>query len=176
MKYILCILILLISIHVSDAKIQIDFDHKITICFEGCHDVRGYDYGSQNDECGNCHKYNNNKPLIEAEHNPKICNLCHSITTPKSYHNVHLNVSCVQCHPDGRKPQISYNSCASCHKKKIHTIHESRPSCETCHGVKPSQVKAILLEPTKTEGNINIKNFTLFEFIKRIFIGNNYEK
>lgn len=187
-KIIKIILILAIfsTVQISSAKLILeDYDHKPVICFNGCHDNGGYNYGAESDNnCGNCHKYKLpeggiNVPLMEEEHNPNICKICHNVQDANSYHNLHENVngSCTRCHGEkGQIPDKSWNECTGCHSGQVHAIHQDKISqvCANCHGIRPGTDPAGSASSNKEitaaiySNVINYKQFTLFEVLKRI--------
>ena len=186
---IIIIIFILFSAQISIAKLDIGYDHKPVVCFEGCHDTGGFNYGATDvDNCGDCHNYKLpdggiNVPLMEEGHNPGICKVCHNIKDSGSYHILHENVngSCTTCHGDnGKKPSKPWNECNGCHGGKIHTIHQNNISqlCVTCHETRPA------LSPASSSGSsdvttgiyaavINYKQFTLYEVFKRILSSSN---
>ena len=159
-----------------------DFDfHKPTPCF-GCHLETIYaDYGSQ--ECGNCHDYKYNVPLLESDHNPKICTACHMGNTLVNasqkaiFHNGHNNVKCSTCHTEDNFTVIKIKSngfqCVSCHSNKVHSIHIKNISniCPICHGTWAKGKVYIPNTPSSnmTQENPKLEKFTIFYFIKSLF-------
>ena len=155
--------------------------HKPTPCF-GCHgETLDADYGSS--ECGNCHEYKYNVPLLESRHNPQICTACHMGNTmvdaseKEIFHNGHNNVKCTECHTENDFTVIKIQSngfvCVSCHGSQVHSIHIKNLAkiCSTCHG---SWAKdKIYIANTSSESSKNYENsklerFTIFSFIKNI--------
>lgn len=68
--------------------------------------------------CGDCHNVN------DASHAANGCPSCHGITNKDTYHKLHTNTSCENCHINLKVPQgITFNSCSSCHTKPVGEIH-----------------------------------------------------
>jgi hypothetical protein len=159
---------------------EMDF-HKPTPCF-GCHLEGIYaDYGSV--ECGNCHDYKYNVPLLESDHNPKICTACHMGNTlinaseKEIFHNGHNNVECTRCHTEDNFTVIKIKSngfqCVSCHSNKVHSIHIKNIAtiCPICHG---SWAKGKVYIPNTPSTNTSqetpkLEKFTIFYIIKTLF-------
>lgn len=154
--------------------------HKSVICFS-CHGAVGVEPADE-DECGNCHDYvGNNKviqSLMESQHNPNICKICHGVKDKETYHQTHVNVSCNICHESGdSKPKSIITDCAGCHGGKIHDIHQGNINniCSTCHSSRPASNPAsgsTLSTSKMTDGIyarvVNYKQFTLYEIFQRI--------
>jgi hypothetical protein len=171
-------MILIFAFFISPVNASIP-NHKPVICFS-CHEVVGAETGE--DECGNCHNYvENNKviqPLMESQHNPNICKICHGVKDKETYHQTHINVSCNICHESGdSRPATIITDCAGCHGGKIHDIHQSNINsiCSTCHRSRPASNPASepALSTNKMTAGIyakvvNYRQFTLYEIFQRI--------
>lgn len=163
------------------AKAELVEWHKPTPCF-GCHDeTLRVDYGSG--ECGNCHDYKYDVPLLETKHNPKICTACHMGNTminasmKEIFHNGHNNVQCLTCHTEDNFTVIKIKSngfvCVSCHSNKVHSIHINNIGkiCPICHG-SWSNDKVYIPNTTSTntsQETQKLEKFTIFYFIKNLF-------
>lgn len=153
--------------------------HKPTPC-NGCHlETIRANYGAS--ECGDCHDYKLNVPLLEKEHNPKICTACHMGNTvingsqSEIFHNGHAAVNCVTCHTENNftviKIQTKGYDCVSCHSNKIHAIHikNLQQSCIICHGswAKDKTYSSTSNTPTNTK-TFNFKKLTILNYIKTV--------
>ncbi len=173
------------------AKAEMMDWHKPTPCV-GCHaETLGADYGSG--ECGNCHDYRSSSgeidvPLMQSQHNPKICKGCHMGNTlvdaseKEIFHNGHNNVKCTQCHTENNFTVIKIGTkgfeCVSCHGNQVHGIHIKNldKTCPTCHGSWAKDKVYIgntdsssLNTSNKSQQNSNLEKFTIFSFIKSLF-------
>jgi len=178
-EFILIIFSILISPGLARAEL-VEW-HKPTPCF-GCHDeTLGVGYGSG--ECGDCHDYKYNVPLLESDHNPKICRACHmgntlvKATEKEIFHNGHNNVECIKCHTEDNFTVIKIKSngfvCVSCHSNKVHSIHVKNLDkiCSICHGswANGKVYMSNTLSSNASNGSSQLEKFTIFYFIKSIF-------
>jgi len=155
--------------------------HKPTPCF-GCHLEGIYaNYGSE--ECGNCHDYKYNVPLLESDHNPKICTACHmgntlvNASTKEIFHNGHKAVDCTICHTEDNFTVIKMKNngfeCVSCHSNKVHSIHIKNldKACPICHG-SWSKDKVYIGKSSPSDNETiqkaALERFTIFAFIKNL--------
>jgi len=182
-EFILIIFSILLSAGLSKAE---DFSwHKPTPCF-GCHaETLGVGYGSG--ECGDCHDYRGGTmvdvPLMESNHNPKICTACHfgntlvNASEKEIFHNGHNNVECTRCHTEDNFTVIKIKNngfqCVSCHSNKVHSIHIKNIGniCPICHG---SWANGKVYIPNTPSSNMSqettkIEKFTIFYIIKTLF-------
>ncbi len=180
------IIILLFLTGISNALTQPDEpEHQKTACYY-CHAVRGFSIGNFDDEqvgCNYCHDFASNSQLMEQDHNPRTCKVCHNIQDKNAYHRLHNNVSCQTCHSSGQKPKSSFDNCSGCHGTKIHDIHQNKIEkiCSGCHGGSSSTPQSAPLSksstPTSSDQNklssvyakiIDYKKYTLFEIFKKL--------
>jgi hypothetical protein len=156
-------------------------ERMLPVCISGCHTERNIEYGYSTDpECGTCHIYVSksfiNIPVLEQNHNPKTCKLCHMASGSGTFHTLHetVNGSCNRCHGEtgSARPDKTFNDCGGCHGGQIHDIHEQNLSqiCLRCHGVIPS--KKLQESPTVVNQFytkvIDYQRYTLYELIKRL--------
>ncbi len=182
-KVLLLISFILMSMAVAKAE---DMSwHKPIPCF-GCHgETLNIDVGSG--ECGNCHEYRSPQggydvPLLEAQHNPKICRTCHIGYTmvdadeKELFHNGHNAVKCTVCHTENNFSVIKIQSngfeCVSCHGNQIHAIHVKSLSkiCSTCHGswAKDKVYRDAASNSSNIELKSKLESYTIFSLIKNI--------
>lgn len=123
-----------------------------------CHDKFNVDVyrGDSEDECGYCH-------VVKADprsHELNACPICHKVKDKESYHITHINITCITCHIDQKKPEgIVVTQCVACHPKPIHEIHNQ---CTDCHGSSVTATAA---------SKIDYSRFTLLSIITSIFNG-----
>ncbi len=178
-EYILIIFSILLSAGFAKAN-EMEW-HKPNPCF-GCHlETIGADYGSE--ECGNCHDYKYNIPLLESNHNPKICTACHmgntliNASTEQIFHNGHNSVNCSLCHTEDNFTVIKIKNdgfqCVSCHSAKIHSIHMKNIDkiCPICHGswANGKVYKPNALSTNSSQQTSQLGRFTIFNFLKTLF-------
>ena len=179
MRFIFIIFSILFSTGLARAG-ELDF-HKPIPCL-GCHNEGiQADYGSV--ECGNCHEYGLNVPLLESQHNPNICTACHmgntlvNASTKEIFHNGHKAVNCTICHTEDNFTVIKMSNkgfeCVSCHSAKVHSIHIKNldKACPICHG---SWANGKVYIPNTSSSNMSqeapkLEKFTIFYFIKTLF-------
>lgn len=172
-------MILILAFFITNVNAGIP-NHKPVICFS-CHGVVGVG-AEEEDECGTCHNYveNNrvNQSLIESQHNPNTCRICHGVKDKGTYHQTHINVTCSICHESGNaKPDSAITDCGGCHGGKMHDIHQGKINsiCSNCHKSRPASDPASespLSTNEMTAGiyarAVNYKHFTLYEIFQRI--------
>jgi hypothetical protein len=163
--------------------------HKPIPCF-GCH-AETMDAGYGAGTCGDCHDYRIGAaggtivdvPLMESNHNPKICTACHfgntmlNASMKEWFHNGHNNVACTKCHTEDNFTVIKINSngfqCVSCHSAKIHSIHIKNINkvCPICHGSWANGKVYIpnTLSSNTSQESTKLEKFTIFYFIKNLF-------
>ncbi|MFZ3385002.1 MAG: hypothetical protein WA144_13860 [Candidatus Methanoperedens sp.] len=178
-KFLIIIFLILFSIGLAKAG-EMDW-HKPTPCF-GCHlETIKADYGSQ--ECGNCHDYKYNVPLLESDHNPKICTACHfgntmvNASMKEIFHNGHNNIECTRCHTEDNFTVIKIKNngfvCVSCHSNKVHSIHVNKIDkiCKICHGSWANGKVYNTNSPSSntSKESAQLEKFTIFYFIKSLF-------
>lgn len=178
-EFILIIFSILLS--AGFAKAELVEWHKPTPCF-GCHDeTLGVSYGSG--ECGGCHDYYFNVPLLESKHNPNICTACHfgntlvNASTKEIFHNGHNNVQCLTCHTEDNFTVIKIKNngfqCVSCHSNKVHSIHLKNIGniCPICHGSWANGKVYIPNTPSSntSKENTKLEKFTIFSILKTLF-------
>ncbi len=178
-KFLFIIFLILFSIELAKAG-EMDW-HKPTPCF-GCHlETIKADYGSQ--ECGNCHDYKYNVPLLESDHNPKICTACHfgntmvNASMKEIFHNGHNNIECTRCHTEDNFTVIKIKNngfvCVSCHSNKVHSIHVNKIDkiCKICHGSWANGKVYNTNSPSSntSKESAQLEKFTIFYFIKSLF-------
>lgn len=160
--------------------------HAQLICWN-CHSER-FGFGEEEEgDCGDCHDYrdgtNNNLDIqkFEAQHNPKICKVCHVVKDINEFHKLHGNVtgSCTRCHEnDGNGvPDKTITECGGCHGGQVHVIHKDNLTqiCSKCHGSTPASNPISGLSSSTSELTaaiyarvVNYKQFTLYEVFTRI--------
>ncbi len=193
---LLCLLVIvLLSAGIANADMP--DGHKPVPCI-GCHQET---IGAPNGEgeCGDCHKYRLpdggiNVPMMQEQHNPKICRACHIGNTIENasnrdlVHNAHNTVQCSTCHVSGNssdnnssdginivkiEPGTAFQ-CTSCHGNQIHAIHMKNLSeaCPICHGSwangKVYSADASPSQDSSQESAV-YERFTIFAFIKNLF-------
>ncbi len=182
------------------AKADIPDGHKPIPCI-GCHkETLGASAGDSGDECDNCHEYRLpgggiNVPLMQEQHNPKICTACHIGNTEVDgsnrdlFHNAHNTVKCSRCHVSGNatdnnstggsvtvvgiEPGRAFQ-CTSCHGNQIHAIHMKNLSqgCPICHGSWAAGKVYSGFSSSSQESpqqNAIYEHFTIIDFIKNLF-------
>ncbi len=192
--FFLCILVISVLLSTFTARADVPADHPKPIPCVGCHqETLGVSNGPG--ECGDCHKYTLSAggidvPKMEAEHNPNICKACHIGNTEINgserdiYHNAHNTIQCAVCHVGSSSSDNSdvrrikegkAFQCISCHGSKIHSIHAGNLSkaCPVCHGSwaagKIYNPESASLQSAKSQENVNLEQFTIFDMIKNIF-------
>ncbi|MDW7727972.1 MAG: hypothetical protein SCH70_12850 [Candidatus Methanoperedens sp.] len=170
-------MVFIFAFFIIPVNANIPDNHKQVICFT-CHGV----VGDEEDECGNCHNYVGGnrviQSLMESQHNPGICKICHGVKDRNTYHLTHVNVSCNTCHESGNALPVSkITDCAGCHGGQIHNIHQDRIAsiCSDCHSSRPASNPAsvpVISNNKITAGIyakvINYKQFTLYEVFRKI--------
>lgn len=195
----LCLFVMSVLLSAGTAKAEVPDFHKPIPCI-GCHqETLGVASGPG--ECGNCHNYRQpsggiNVPLMQEQHNPKICRACHIGNTLADasdrdiFHNAHNTVQCSQCHVSGNATESNSTvgnfaiikieegkafQCTSCHGNQIHGIHikNLNKACPICHGSwaasKIYRGESASPSSAKAEENANLGRFTIFAFIKSLF-------